>query len=181
MGRFHSIDPKAETYSLQTPYSYATNRPIRFQDINGEGILDNKKAIVKNEFDQFANAMEKKTKEIGKVAFVISKFFINVLIDIATGKIIQPLLPVGVPGAIEQPYNSMEGVYAQKSETEEINSSNSDQSDNRNEPSDKTSATENSKTGGSSDQKNNIDQSESNTNSESDISDNQDQTKSQSN
>lgn len=36
LGRFLSIDPKAETYSYQTPYSYAVNNPILFIDKNGE-------------------------------------------------------------------------------------------------------------------------------------------------
>lgn len=33
VARFHIIDPKAETYSFQTPYAYVINNPIK----NGEG------------------------------------------------------------------------------------------------------------------------------------------------
>ena len=37
VARFHTLDPKAETYAFQSPYAYAANNPILFIDENGEG------------------------------------------------------------------------------------------------------------------------------------------------
>jgi RHS repeat-associated protein len=35
LGRFHTLDPLAEKYSLQSPYAYAVNNPFRFVDFMG--------------------------------------------------------------------------------------------------------------------------------------------------
>ena len=40
LGRFWSIDPKTKQFASWSPYLFAGNNPIRFMDINGEGLGD---------------------------------------------------------------------------------------------------------------------------------------------
>ena len=44
LGRFMSLDPKIKDYPWEAPYVYADDKPIRFQDLKGEGAEDRVKA-----------------------------------------------------------------------------------------------------------------------------------------
>jgi len=44
ISRFNTLDPLAEIFPFQSPYSYAANNPIRFIDYNGLGPGDRVKA-----------------------------------------------------------------------------------------------------------------------------------------
>ena len=48
LGRFHVIDPKAESFFFQSPYLYADNNPILYIDVNGEnaGWIENDEGTV---------------------------------------------------------------------------------------------------------------------------------------
>ena len=40
LGRMHQIDPMSDTYSSHTPYNYAFNSPVVFNDVNGADPID---------------------------------------------------------------------------------------------------------------------------------------------
>jgi RHS repeat-associated protein len=46
LSRFMTIDPKTEIYNNWSPYVYAGNDPIRYEDLNGEGPWDKVKGIL---------------------------------------------------------------------------------------------------------------------------------------
>lgn len=45
LGRFGVTDLKADIYNFQTPYAYAANNPVKFIDVNGEGLGDPTKKL----------------------------------------------------------------------------------------------------------------------------------------
>jgi RHS repeat-associated protein len=55
LGRFLSVDPLTKSFSMLTPYQFASNRPIEGIDLDGEEFLSFHKSMYRMEYNQTTN------------------------------------------------------------------------------------------------------------------------------